>query len=205
MHEYRLDETPTTNIHELQRRRLGGMSSGSGRRTIKRSTTLLKSLYLLHLVTRRKRKGPPPPTTLKTATSWTTFFYTWTVSCPNICMPELQTTIQRQHNQDDILFMQLPSLETPNPDLVDQSLNIPNQLDSSLVQEKKTADRNWASLDRLVAWQLNNGHHKCDRASFDEEEEDGDTMMQRWDLHWSMMIMSIFGVVSLNLLHPLRL
>ncbi|KAF2547157.1 hypothetical protein F2Q70_00021054 [Brassica cretica] len=110
-------------------------------------------------------------------------------SCPNICMPELQTTIQRQHNQDDILFMQLPSLETPrSEDLVDQSLNIPNQLDSSLVQEKKNGRpvcSNWASLDRLVAWQLNNGHHKCDRASFDEEEEDGDTMMQRWDLHWS--------------------
>ncbi|CAF2098888.1 BnaA05g17950D [Brassica napus] len=43
---------------------------------------------------------------------------------------------------------------------------------------------NWASLDRLVAWQLNNGHHTCDRTSFDEEE-DGDAMMQRWDLHWN--------------------
>lgn len=108
----------------------------------------------------------------------------------NICMPENQTTIKIQ-NQDDCLFMQLPSLETPkseNP--VDQSLIMtPNQLDSSPVQEKVTGRpvcSNWASLDRLVAWQLNNGHHTCDRTSFDEEDQDdGDAMMQRWDLHWN--------------------
>lgn len=106
----------------------------------------------------------------------------------NICMPEIQTTIKTQH-QDDVLFMQLPSLETPkSASPVDRSFMTPNQLVSSPVQEKITGRpvcSNWASLDRLVAWQLNNGHHTCDRKSFDEEEEDGDTMMQRWDLHWN--------------------
>ncbi|ESQ33504.1 hypothetical protein EUTSA_v10009336mg [Eutrema salsugineum] len=105
----------------------------------------------------------------------------------NICMPESQTTIKTQ-NQDDLLFMQLPNLETTTKLVtpVDQSFMIPN---SFPVQEKITGRpvcSNWASLDRLVAWQLNNGHHDtCDRSSFDEEEEDGDTMMQRWDLHWN--------------------
>lgn len=106
-------------------------------------------------------------------------------SRPNIFMSEIQT--KNQH-QDDLLFMQLPSLETPKSEnLVGQCLTTTNQLDSSLVEEKITGRpgcSNWASLDRLVAWQLNNGHHTCDRTSFDEEE-DGDAMMQRWDLHWN--------------------
>lgn len=105
----------------------------------------------------------------------------------NICMPESQTTTQ---HQDDVLFMQLPSLETPKSESpVDQSFLTPSKLDFSPVQEKITERpvcSNWASLDRLVAWQLNNGHHNpCHRKSFDEEEENGDTMMQRWDLHWN--------------------
>ncbi|KAL0706526.1 hypothetical protein Bca4012_072952 [Brassica carinata] len=106
-------------------------------------------------------------------------------SGPNIFMPEIQTKTQ---HQDDLLFMQLPSLETPKSEnLVGQCLTTTNQLDASLVEEKITGRpgcSNWASLDRLVAWQLNNGHHTCDRTSFDEEE-DGDAMMQRWDLHWN--------------------
>ncbi|XP_010478697.1 PREDICTED: NAC domain-containing protein 12 [Camelina sativa] len=106
----------------------------------------------------------------------------------NICMPESQT-ITKSQLQDDILFMQLPSLETPKSESqVDQSFMTPNQLDPSPVKEKITGRpvcSNWASLDRLVAWQLNNGPHTCDRKSFDDEEEDGDTMMQRWDLHWN--------------------
>ncbi|CAH8254302.1 unnamed protein product [Arabidopsis lyrata] len=107
----------------------------------------------------------------------------------NICMPERQTTTKTQH-QDDVLFTQLPSLETPKSESpVDNSFMTSNQLGSSPVQEKIITGRpvcsNWASLDRLVAWQLNNGRHTCDRKSFDEEEEIGDTMMQRWDLHWN--------------------
>lgn len=114
----------------------------------------------------------------------------------NICKPESQTlTMINTQHQDDLLFMQLPRLEeTPkfeNP--VSQTLMTPNQPDSSPVQEKiigRPVCSNWASLDRLVAWQLNNGHHRrvdtCDRPSFDEEEEaDGDTMMHRWDHPWN--------------------
>lgn len=110
----------------------------------------------------------------------------------NICKPESQTltTINTQH-QHDLLFMQLPRLEETPPkseNPVSQTLITPNRLDSSPVQEKITGRpicNNWASLDRLVAWQLNNGHHRmvdtCDRPSIDEEEENGDTMMHLWE------------------------
>ncbi|VVB11861.1 unnamed protein product [Arabis nemorensis] len=110
----------------------------------------------------------------------------------NICKPESQTLtmISTQH-QDDLLFMQLPRLEeippkSENP--ISQTLMTPTRLDISPVQEKGTGIpvcNNWASLDRLVAWQLNNGHHRmvdtCDRPSIDEEEENCDTMMQLWE------------------------
>ncbi|KAH0910990.1 hypothetical protein HID58_034311, partial [Brassica napus] len=197
MHEYRLDETPTTNEYSdvVSEDPMSYNEEGWVVCRVFRKKNYQKiddspkiTLSSSPGDTEEKRKSTTSHNTHNGNVLDHVLLY-MDRSCPNICMPELQTTIQRQHNQDDILFMQLPSLETPkSEDLVYQSLKIPNQLDSSLVQEKKNGRpvcSNWASLDRLVAWQLNNGHHKCDRASFDEEEEDGDTMMQRWDLHWS--------------------
>ncbi|KFK45025.1 hypothetical protein AALP_AA1G334600 [Arabis alpina] len=93
-------------------------------------------------------------------------------SSSNFCNPESQTlpTINIQH-QHDLLFMQLPRLEETPPK------------SENPVQEKITGKpvcSNWGSLDRLVAWQLNNGHHRmadtCDCPSFDEEEENGDNI-----------------------------
>ncbi|KAJ4917095.1 NAC domain-containing protein 12 [Raphanus sativus] len=182
MHEYRLDETPTINEYSdvVSEDPMSYYEEG----------------WVVCRVFRKKnyRKiDDSPRTTLSSSPDATEEKRRSTTSHDNQngnVLDHHQTTIPTQRNQDDILFMQVRSLETPkSEDLVDQSLKIPHQVDhSSLVQEKKTGGpvcSNWASLDRLVAWQLNNGHHKCDRTSFDEEEEYGDTMMQRWDLHWS--------------------
>ncbi|CAH8354363.1 unnamed protein product [Eruca vesicaria subsp. sativa] len=196
MHEYRLDETPTTNYQENSDVVTEDPMSYNEEGWVV-CRVFRKKNYQKIENSPKITLSSSPDDTEKNRRSFTSHntqngldhVLYMDRSCPNICMPDIQTTIETQQNQDDILFMQLPSLETPkSEDLIDQSLTIPNQLDSSLVQEKKTSRpvcSNWASLDRLVAWQLNNGHHKCERTSFDEEEEDVDTMMQRWDLHWS--------------------
>ncbi|KAJ0235545.1 NAC domain-containing protein 12 [Hirschfeldia incana] len=191
MHEYRLDDTPTSN--------------GCSDVVTEDPMNYNEDGWVVCRVFRKKnyqKIDDSPKITLSSSDDTdenrrpTTFHNTLNAtvldhvlcmdrSGPNIFMPAIQTKTQ---HQDDLLFMQLPSLETPKSEnLVGQSLTTSNQLDSSLVQGKITGRpvcSNWATLDRLVAWQLNNGHHSCDRTSFDEEEE-GDAMMQRWDLHWN--------------------
>ncbi|XP_010541977.1 PREDICTED: NAC domain-containing protein 12 [Tarenaya hassleriana] len=98
-------------------------------------------------------------------------------------------------NTEDVLlhesFMQLPRLETPKSE--NHPVVSENRLGKSPVQEERTGPvSDWASLDRLVAWQLNNGHHRMvdmsdrDKSCLNDHpsvEEDGN-MIRRLNLHW---------------------
>ncbi|XP_010538860.1 PREDICTED: NAC domain-containing protein 12-like [Tarenaya hassleriana] len=119
----------------------------------------------------------------------------------NICGIENQITNDNlglfgscHENAEDVLlhesFMQLPRLEAP------KSENHPvdeNRLGKSPVQGERTGPvSDWASLDRLVAWQLNNGHHRTvdmfyRNKSFSDDHpnfEEYGNKIQRLDLQW---------------------
>ncbi|CAN8314005.1 unnamed protein product [Cochlearia groenlandica] len=192
MHEYRLDDTSTTNVSEdlVNYNEEGWVVCRVFRK---------KNYQKIDDCPKITLTSSPDDTVQKTSPT-NTFQNTQNGTVLDQVLLYMdrtgsnQTTMKTQnHHQEDLLFMQLPNLETPKPvNRVDQSLIMfPNQIESSLVHQEKITGRpvcsNWASLDRLVAWQLNNGHHHntCERMSFDEEEEDGDTLMQRWDIHWN--------------------